>query len=577
MEAKKILSKVTAVALSAAVLGACSFAVIPQFTNTSITANAISQISGDWYYDVKTDGTIKITMHSYKSTATDVTVPATIDGKKVTELGDSLFSYNGYIKTVNIQAAITTLPKHTFSNCKKLEKVTLPSTLKTIDEYAFFTCTALKTITIPKGVTTINSHAFYDCDALTGLSLPDSLKTMGESVFWGCESLQSITIPNSVTKIGQFFFMDCKNLKTAVLSNKLTEIPNSTFKNCAKLTPAIIPNNVTKIGDFAYAGCSSLKKVIIPNKVKTIGSLAFFATGLTQVEIPKSVTTIELSAFAVGADYKTNYNFKMYGIKGSAAQKYADQHKLKFYQIVPATSVKLSKSSITIGKGETVKLTATIAPKSTSDKSLTWITTNSKVVTVSGGKLVGKANGTATVSVKTSNGKTATCKVTVKTAADKVKLSKTTLTVGVGEKYTLKSSVTTNHASYARTYTSSNKKIVTVDSNGKITAKKTGTATITVKTFNGKKATCKVTVKKAPSKVTLNKKTLTLKKGKSATLKVSLPKNTASYKKTFTSSNKSVATVSSSGKVTAKKAGTATITVKTFNGKTYKCKVTVKK
>ncbi len=167
-------------------------------------------------------------------------------------------------------------------------------------------------------------------------------------------------------------------------------------------------------------------------------------------------------------------------------------------------------------------------------------------------------------------------KVIVNIPTTKIKLSKSSVTLGKGESLTLKTTFTPSNASNKTiTWKTSNSKVATVK-NGKITAKKAGTVTITAKTSNGKTATCKVTVKNAPSKVTLSKKTLTLKKGSSATLKVSLPKNTASYKKTFTSSNKNVVTVNSSGKVTAKKAGTAYITVKTFNGKTAKCKVTVK-
>ena len=86
---------------------------------------------------------------------------------------------------------------------------------------------------------------------------------------------------------------------------------------------------------------------------------------------------------------------------------------------------------------------------------------------------------------------------------------------------------------------------------------------------------CKVTVKKAPSKITLNKTKLTINVGNTLTLKKTLPSGTASYKVTYTSSNKSVATVSSAGKITPKKAGTVTITAKTFNGKKATCKVTV--
>ena len=106
--------------------------------------------------------------------------------------------------------------------------------------------------------------------------------------------------------------------------------------------------------------------------------------------------------------------------------------------------------------------------------------------------------------------------------------------------------------------------------------KKTGKATITAATAKGKKITCTITVKKAPKKVTLNKKKVTLTKGKTFKIKVKLPKNTASYKKTYKSSNKKVATVSKSGTIKAVKKGKAVITVKTFNKKTAKIQITVK-
>jgi uncharacterized protein YjdB len=70
--------------------------------------------------------------------------------------------------------------------------------------------------------------------------------------------------------------------------------------------------------------------------------------------------------------------------------------------------------------------------------------------------------------------------------------------------------------------------------------------------------------------------TLTLKKGKSKTLKYTLPSGTYTSKVTWTSSNKKIATVNSSGKVTAKKKGSCTITATTHNGKTATCTVTVK-
>ena len=114
-------------------------------------------------------------------------------------------------------------------------------------------------------------------------------------------------------------------------------------------------------------------------------------------------------------------------------------------------------------------------------------------------------------------------------------------------------------------WSSSNKKIATVSSKGKVTAKKKGTATITAK-VSGKSYKCKVTVKNPYLNAT--KKKLEVKK--TYTLKL-----TGATAKKYTSSKKSVATVSSKGKITAVKAGTATITVTDSNKKTYKCVITV--
>lgn len=149
--------------------------------------------------------------------------------------------------------------------------------------------------------------------------------------------------------------------------------------------------------------------------------------------------------------------------------------------------------------------------------------------------------------------------------------------IGVGETLQLKAVKSPNNAKTTYRWKSSNSKIATVSQKGKVVAKKKGRATITVTSANGKKASCRITVKKAPKKISFRQKSLTLKKGKKATLKVKLPVGTASRKLTFTSSKKSVASVSVKGKVTAKKTGTAKITVKTYNRKKASITVRVKK
>lgn len=146
-------------------------------------------------------------------------------------------------------------------------------------------------------------------------------------------------------------------------------------------------------------------------------------------------------------------------------------------------------------------------------------------------------------------------------AKTKVKINKTKATIYVGKTTTLKITGTNKKIKWS----SSNKKIATVSSKGKVTAKKKGTATITAK-VSGKSYKCKVTVKNPYLNAT--KKKLEVKK--TYTLKL-----TGATAKKYTSSKKSVATVSSKGKITAVKAGTATITVTDSNKKTYKCVITV--
>ena len=151
------------------------------------------------------------------------------------------------------------------------------------------------------------------------------------------------------------------------------------------------------------------------------------------------------------------------------------------------------------------------------------------------------------------------------------------MTLGVKETYTLHAVVTPNNASdQSVTYKSDKPSVVSVSKSGKLTAKKKGTAKITVSTANGKTAVCKVTVKAAPKKVSLKKSSISLKKKGTYRIKVKLPKNTASNKITFRSANKKIAKVSANGTVTAVKKGKTTITVKTFNGKKTVLKVKVK-
>ena len=159
----------------------------------------------------------------------------------------------------------------------------------------------------------------------------------------------------------------------------------------------------------------------------------------------------------------------------------------------------------------------------------------------------------------------------------KVKLSKDAVTLGKNESYKLNASVSSSSSNNNIRYTSSNNKVAVVESDGTVTAKSTGTATITASADRAAPATIKITVKKAPSKIQLasssNKK---LRQGGTFIISAKIPSGCASYHISYSSSNKKIARVSQNGKVTAIRKGTATITVKTYNNKKAAIKVTVK-
>ena len=255
---------------------------------------------------------------------------------------------------------------------------------------------------------------------------------------------------------------------------------------------------------------------------------------------------------------------------------------------VDVEKVSLNKSATTLTEGESETLTATITPSNaTGDKTVKWSSSNEAVAAVdSNGKVTAKKAGTAVITATSSNGKTAGCTVTVKQkeiAITGISLNKSTTSLTEGESETLTATITPSNATGDKTvkWSSSNEAVAAVDSNGKVTAKKAGTAVITATSSNGKTAGCTVTVKQkeiAITGISLNKSTTSLTEGESETLTATITPSNATGDKTvkWSSSNEAVAAVDSNGKVTAKKAGTAVITATSSNGKTAGCTVTVK-
>ena len=256
---------------------------------------------------------------------------------------------------------------------------------------------------------------------------------------------------------------------------------------------------------------------------------------------------------------------------------------------IKPTSVKLNRGTLGLGVGEAYGLVKTVSP-SNANQAVSWTSSNSSVASVdASGKVTGKKAGSATVTVKTANGLTASCNVTVKAAPTSVKTNPANLTLGQGETYTISES--TSAGSYANAanlrWSTSDANVVKVaKQNGTnkatLTAAGTGTATVTIKIYNGLTAQCKVTVKPAPSSVSTNPASVTLGNGETYTIAENT--NAGSYANAanlkWSSSNTKVATVTKgSGNKAVVKAvgkGTANVTIRLYNGKTATCKVTVK-
>ena len=200
-------------------------------------------------------------------------------------------------------------------------------------------------------------------------------------------------------------------------------------------------------------------------------------------------------------------------------------------------------------------------------------------------QIIPKSPGTAIITIKTVSGnKTAKVNITVKEKSVPISgfsLSPSSLSLTIGQTSKLTTTITPSNATESILWTSSNTAIASVDSEGNVTAVSSGSATITAKTSNsGVTRTCRITVKDANvavSGINLDKSSMSLTVGASGTLSATItPSNASNKGVTWTSSNSSVASVSSSGVVTAKSVGTTTITARSSDGgKTATCKVSV--
>lgn len=247
-----------------------------------------------------------------------------------------------------------------------------------------------------------------------------------------------------------------------------------------------------------------------------------------------------------------------------------------YFSISEMTSLSLSETDVKMGEGEKLSLSVSYAPVNTVAK-FTWSSSAPQIVSVNDSGVITAAQfGEADITVKSVNGKTATCHVTVRPAPRNVKLDYNLLTIGQGESVALDAALSEGSVAHKISFLSNNTSAVSVSEKGIVTGVGSGTATVVAKTFNGKHANCNVIVKKAPYDIWFDTREIALGVDEIATLNVIFPEGSASHSMVFRTEDENIVSVEQNGVIRAKAEGEAVITATAFNGAKAICYVTVK-
>ena len=345
----KKVKRLTAVILSALMMTS-AFSVLPvsaaviESNNSVLSSDYLT--SGDYEYSLLDNGAVEIS--EYIGNDDDVTIPDTIDGKKVMSIGRNAFSSCKNLVSVEMSDNITSIGWGSFSACTNLKNVIISNSVISIDKYAFIRCTSLDNIIIPDSVINIGDFAFDDCENLNNITIPNSVLKIGSASFSGtpwynnqtegmifagkvlynykgdkskitniiipdgtlsindyifnsCTNLKNITIPNSVINIGDFAFNGCTGLKDITIPSSVINIGNNAFADCQNLENILLSYGIEKIGDRAFSNCISLNEITIPDSVKEFvedyGQTFYNCKNLKKINLSHNMTNITQSMF----------------------------------------------------------------------------------------------------------------------------------------------------------------------------------------------------------------------------------------------------------------------------------------
>ena len=263
--------------------------------------------SNGYTYTELSDGTIEVT--GYTGTATALTIPRTIDGKKVTSIGDYALRSNKIITSLTVPNTVTKIGIYSVANCTSLETVTLADSVESIGNWSFANNPKLSKITLGNNLKIIGAYAFEKDTNLTNINIPNTVEEIQTYAFTK-SGITSIVLPKNLATLGASVFTDCSNLQNISIASgntNFTIVDNVIYNKDQTIlvyyfplkreTSYTMPNTVRELPDEVFANVTNLKNITLSSSLEKIGRYTFRNSGITSIEFPETVSEVGRGAF----------------------------------------------------------------------------------------------------------------------------------------------------------------------------------------------------------------------------------------------------------------------------------------